>query len=496
MRTSALTYLTPSVFSTEPVAHLAFRLPSTVECQVTPKHFKARANPSHDYTLWVLKDETILTLTQKLTTTFGVEVTDLNTNYAWCSASALLTGTSNSIWMCIDTLPAISHTLQEQTDLADEEMQNMLTQIILTSAQENWADFWGSYFGVVRWVDEADSDYTQRIIGEIFRPRVNKKALEKMVDFITNSPTSIYEPHVDLCRLDTPSALLSGPRLQERAVLPDGVYWTYCTFDVVNEKYTTVMRRAIDRSRAAGCHAFYRQSHNFDVDSNQYAEGGYTQTGIITPSDQVYIFYLDDGNTIPPSGYTVIFEPKTRLFLHYLTVVDILFDEIYDYQGKAWHPQISGITFNFDVWAFLSPKDNLTPEDVENPLWCGGEWPLWKLIEFGYKCADTTIWEQPILSMPDKILGFIYDYTRYSGFALLWDNGTTDLYWDDDATPIEWIEAQPQLYWDDSVTLLVWDDGTTPIEWAPNADLVLFDTGVSCYWDDNLTLLTVEDGNF
>lgn len=273
MRTSALTYLASDVFSNEPIAHVAFRLPAGSDCQITTRYFKARADHTHDYTVWVLKDETILSLSNKLLSVLGLQVTDLTTNYAWCSASSLLTGTSSTCWMSTETLPVLSHTLQEQTELSGEELENMLSQMILTQAQDTWADFWGSYFGVKRWTDESDADYTQRIIGEIFRPRVNKKALEKMVDFITSTPTQIYEPYVDLCRLDTPSALLSGPRLQERAVLPDGVYWAYCTFDVLNEKYSTVMKRAIDRSRAAGCSAFYHQAHNFASDSNLRCRG-------------------------------------------------------------------------------------------------------------------------------------------------------------------------------------------------------------------------------
>jgi hypothetical protein len=497
MRTSALKYLTPGVFETSIQAVVAFRL-AGADCQVTTTTMKVRDPVTQEYITWTLKDYTVYQLVQAIQAATGYSATDLNTAYAWCSASALMTGTSSTVWMSTETLPALSHALEEQTALADAELIDMLEQVIITTSQEHWADFWGSYFGVLRWENEADGTYTQRIIAEIFRHRVNKKAIEQIVTLITNTPTVVYEPHVDLCVLDSPSALLSaGPGAVNRAVLPDGAYWGFCSFDVQNEHYTSPMRTAVDRSRASGCFAFYQQAHNQYQDATEDNEGYYAQIGTITPSDRVYIFYLDDGNTVPPSGYTVIEEPKSRLFLQYLTTVDILINIVYDIQGKAWNPSISGISFNFDVWALLSEKDNLDPTDVENPLYCGGEWAIYDLINLGYDCSDSTIWERPIVSFPDRMIDMVYAFSRYAGMPLIWDDSITWLYWDEDNTiKVEWVESIPQLFWDDSVSPLYWDEeNTIQIEWELQPNLVFFDTGVSMFWDDESTLLTVEDGN-
>jgi hypothetical protein len=55
----------------------------------------------------------------------------------------------------------------------------MLDQMSIPTADNEWLDEWGGYFGVSREFGEVDAVYANRIIVEVMRPRGNNKAIEQ-----------------------------------------------------------------------------------------------------------------------------------------------------------------------------------------------------------------------------------------------------------------------------------------------------------------------------
>lgn len=62
--------------------------------------------------------------------------------------------------------------------LAREQIYQMLRQMVVPTAEDEWLDEIGDYYNVKRQNEEADEVYGPRIIYEVIRPRNNNKAIE------------------------------------------------------------------------------------------------------------------------------------------------------------------------------------------------------------------------------------------------------------------------------------------------------------------------------
>jgi hypothetical protein len=73
------------------------------------------------------------------------------------------------------------------TPIADELSQAQagvmaaLDQVLLTTADGEWLDEWGGYFGITRQASEADEVYGLRIIAELIQPKCNNVALSNAI---------------------------------------------------------------------------------------------------------------------------------------------------------------------------------------------------------------------------------------------------------------------------------------------------------------------------
>ena len=77
--------------------------------------------------------------------------------------------------------------------LAKIAVTEALRQMIITQAEDEWLDLWGSLYDVPRLPSEIDSDYQVRIPEEAFRLRVNKFGIEKAVLDLTGKRVHIRE---------------------------------------------------------------------------------------------------------------------------------------------------------------------------------------------------------------------------------------------------------------------------------------------------------------
>lgn len=76
---------------------------------------------------------------------------------------------------------------------ADASIEAALDQMSIKTADSEWLDEWGGYFGIQRKYGEIDSDYSERIIFEILRPRGNNKAIEIALASAFKYPAQIVD---------------------------------------------------------------------------------------------------------------------------------------------------------------------------------------------------------------------------------------------------------------------------------------------------------------
>lgn len=91
---------------------------------------------------------------------------------------------------------------------ANVQVGQALRQMIMTQAEGEWLDVWGTLYGVGRKQAELDAAYQIRMAREVFRRRVNARAIELAIRDETGWDVRIDEPWRELFRLD--ESTLSG----------------------------------------------------------------------------------------------------------------------------------------------------------------------------------------------------------------------------------------------------------------------------------------------
>lgn len=130
---------------------------------------------------------------------------------------------------------------------AEYQVQQALRQMVITQAEGEWLDLWGTLYGVQREAAEADADYAPRIPEEAFRLRVNAFAIEDAVFAKTGYRITIEEPWKQLMRT-------SVSPLSEDHYLYDGERWGYHLIRPVATGYVdwAQVLPVIQRNKAAG----------------------------------------------------------------------------------------------------------------------------------------------------------------------------------------------------------------------------------------------------
>lgn len=146
----------------------------------------------------------------------GFEVTALSPALSHLSAMVLvdgsggqgisngdqITGFTSLLWAL---LSAYSVELRE----AQTQIGNALRQMVITQAEGEWLDLWGTLYSEGRRGDDDDASYAARIPEEVFRVRVNAYGIEKAILDATGEDVRIEEPWKRMFMLDR--SILSGP---------------------------------------------------------------------------------------------------------------------------------------------------------------------------------------------------------------------------------------------------------------------------------------------
>lgn len=120
----------------------------------------------------------------------GYSVPFLDAGAADLSALALLDGSGNQDASNGDHLSAYRSLLYAYLEPVAVELQearrqvaNALEQMNLKTADAEWLDEWGGYYGIARDYagGEQDADYANRIVAEVLRPRSNNIAIAEAI---------------------------------------------------------------------------------------------------------------------------------------------------------------------------------------------------------------------------------------------------------------------------------------------------------------------------
>lgn len=127
------------------------------------------------------------------------------------------------------------------------QIQEALRQMVITQAENEWLDLWGTLYATPRLINEPDAAFAQRIPREAFRLRCNARGIELAIRDATGFDVRIEEPWTNIFRLD--ESLLSGPD-----AFYDGEYVGYHLIRPLIRSSVDwpAVLAVIERNRAAG----------------------------------------------------------------------------------------------------------------------------------------------------------------------------------------------------------------------------------------------------
>lgn len=145
----------------------------------------------------------------------GIEVTPITPEFAGYSAAVLIDGRRNQADSNGDHLTGFRNPLWSLYSAynvvlrrAGRQIGEAMRQMVITDAEGEWLDLWGTLYNTPRLNTEDDADYAQRIPQEAFRVRVNALAIEQAILDATGKDVRIEEPWGSMFRLD--ESALSG----------------------------------------------------------------------------------------------------------------------------------------------------------------------------------------------------------------------------------------------------------------------------------------------
>jgi hypothetical protein len=184
----------------------------------------------------------------------GYQITGLSSEFSGLSALVLVEGSGDQGVSDGDMVQGYTSLLwvllsgyAGETLAAKAQIQQALRQMIITQAEAEWLDLWGSLYGVPRGIGELDPAYAARIPREAFRTRNNARSIEIAIMDATGYDVRIEEPWRDIFRLD--ESTLSGPHK-----LYDGITIGYHLIRPValNSVDWDVVLPVVERNKSAG----------------------------------------------------------------------------------------------------------------------------------------------------------------------------------------------------------------------------------------------------
>jgi len=261
---------------------------------------------------FTLENYTLATLASAVATMPGVTVSDIASD-SHLSALVLLDSSGNQaesngdhLYGYGSLLWAYLEPLAMELVEAKAEIVNMLDQMAVTTADNEWLDEWGGYFGIKRNTGETDVVYGNRIIVEIIRPRANNKAIELAIKERFGQSATVTDLRLWGAAIPKYNGAYNydGSQYHNATSAPIyGLFQVVVGYDLLNggsqEEFGAEVRALIEKFRDAGTHLDSLSlttsgmsdsqtsipadtGASLTVTTNVYHNGAYTHNGVAT----------------------------------------------------------------------------------------------------------------------------------------------------------------------------------------------------------------------
>lgn len=273
---------------------------------------------------------TIRTLLEHLATLPGITVVSrASSEQLGLSAGALMdqlgdeeTSNGDQVHAFTSVLWAYLDAMAVELREARRQIDEALLQMSAKTAEAEWLDEWGGYFGFPRKDGEADAAYSKRIIEEVLRPRGNNKAIEIGLRDVFGQDCKV----IDLQRFGDVFPIYDGALVHDGtyphnadAIPYYGLFKIVIWYDLLGGEdisgYINEVRSYVDTLRDAGTHLESVELTGSELDDtfSPPADGLSVQvlSAIATlldaldePTETVPVFPLVVGDAPAPGGTT------------------------------------------------------------------------------------------------------------------------------------------------------------------------------------------------
>lgn len=273
---------------------------------------------------------TIRTLLEHLATLPGITVVSrASSEQLGLSAGALMdqlgdeaTSNGDQVYAFTSVLWAYLDAMAVELREARRQIDEALLQMSAKTAEAEWLDEWGGYFGFPRKDGEADAAYSKRIIEEVLRPRGNNKAIEIGLRDVFGQDCKV----IDLQRFGGVFPIYDGALVHDGTYLHNvdaipyyGLFKIVIGYDLLGGEdisgYINEVRSYVDTLRDAGTHLESVELTGSELDDtfSPPADGLSVQvlSAIATlldaldePTETVPVFPLVVGDAPAPGGTT------------------------------------------------------------------------------------------------------------------------------------------------------------------------------------------------
>ena len=301
-----LKYLPQSVFShsPDPVIAIRIRASNSLSWSINSKVLTVTANSQiYNYSL---VDKTVSELASELSGS-GITIEYLNMDQADRGAICLLDGSGDQDKTNGDHLLAYQNlawalfgAYAEELVGAKIQAAEAIKQMVIPTSEVEWLDLWGKIYGVPRRNGETDSVFAPRIPIEVFRQRVNPRAIELAIRDLTGKDVRIEEPWENIARWD--ESILDGPDK-----FYDGEFIGYHLIQPVSQDYVNwdEIMPIVHRNRPTGVLVLHPTTkYLFDVDAigHEVLFGRVSTKCAETPyEDKLLWDYSEFGDTAIPN---------------------------------------------------------------------------------------------------------------------------------------------------------------------------------------------------
>jgi len=211
-----------------------------------------------------LAGRTIRQIIEQLLMIDGVGISNVSGNID-NSALTLLPPAVNSdpsmsyVYAYTSLLYALMDSIASELCFARYELVQALDQMSISTADGEWIDVWGDYFGITRNAGEPDRDYGVRIIAEVILPRENNIAISSAIRLAFGQDAEV----VDAVVLASSTYFYDGVITYNGAHTYDaftvdiyGLFDVTCAYNLESSLdqsgYAAAVRVFIEKFRAAG----------------------------------------------------------------------------------------------------------------------------------------------------------------------------------------------------------------------------------------------------